>query len=147
MKVSRVSEMRALDRTAIEQFGIVEELLMENAGQAVYFVLLTEFGIEGREFIIFCGLGNNGGDGLVVARKLHSNGGAVKVFVLGNPARFGGAAKVNFDIASRLPIEIRQLESVEAIEADVAHLSPSTGAGRPCVAWTSLPASTAIQGR
>ena len=40
MKVSRVSEMRALDRTAIEEFGIVAELLMENAGQAVYYVLL-----------------------------------------------------------------------------------------------------------
>ena len=121
MKVTRVSEMRALDRTAIEDFGIAEELLMENAGQAVYFVILKEFGIEGKRFLVFCGLGNNGGDGLVVARKLHSNGGAVKVFVLGDPTRFEGAAKVNFDIVSRLPIEVRQLESVETIETDIAH--------------------------
>jgi hydroxyethylthiazole kinase-like uncharacterized protein yjeF len=120
MKVSRVSEMRALDRTAVEDFGIVEELLMENAGQAVYFVLLQEFGIEGKKFLVFCGLGNNGGDGFVVARKIHSSGGAVKVFVLGDPARFSGAAKVNFDIVSRLPIEVRRLESVAAAETDVA---------------------------
>jgi hydroxyethylthiazole kinase-like uncharacterized protein yjeF len=121
MKVSRVREMRALDRTAIEQFGIVEELLMENAGQAVYFVLLNEFGIHGRRFVVFCGLGNNGGDGFVVARKIYSNGGAVKVFVLGDPARFRGAAKMNFDIVSRLPIEVRQPETFEAVETDIAH--------------------------
>ena len=120
MKVSRVSEMRALDRTAIEEFGIVAELLMENAGQAVYFVLLKEFGIKGKNFVIFCGLGNNGGDGLVVARKIHSSGGAVKVFVLGDPDKFKGAAKINFDIVSRLPMEVRQIASTEAARTEVA---------------------------
>lgn len=121
MKVSRVSEMRALDRTAIEEFGIVAELLMENAGQAVYFVLLKEFGIKGKDFVIFCGLGNNGGDGFVVARKIHSSGGAVKIFVLGDPGRFKGAAKINLDIVSRLPIEVRRIESIEVIKTEVAH--------------------------
>jgi len=121
MRVSTVSEMRALDRAAIEEFGIVAELLMENAGQAVYFVLLKELGIEDNRFLVFCGLGNNGGDGFVVARKIHSNGGAVKVYVLGDPAKFRGAAKVNFDIVSRLPIEVRRLESVAAAESDIAH--------------------------
>ena len=121
MRVTTVSEMRALDRTAIEQFGIVEELLMENAGQAVHSVLLSEFGIEGKRFVVFSGLGNNGGDGLVVARKIHSNGGAVKVFVLGDPAQFTGAARLNFDIISRLPIEVRQIESVDTAETALAH--------------------------
>ena len=121
MKVSRVSEMRTMDRTAIEQFGIVEELLMENAGHAVYFVLLNEFGIEGKRFLVFCGPGNNGGDGFVVARKIHSNGGSVKVLALGDPVRFRGAAGLNFDIVSRLPIEVQQLESVDTVETDIAH--------------------------
>jgi len=121
MKVSRVSEMRALDRTAIKKFGIVEALLMENAGQAVYFVLLKEFGIKGKKFLVFCGVGNNGGDGFVVARKIHSNGGAVKVFILGDRSKFKGAAKINLDIVSRLPIEVRRLRSIEAIKVDLAH--------------------------
>ena len=119
MKVSRVSEMRALDRTAIEKFGIMEELLMENAGEAAYFVLLKEFGIKDKKFLVFCGLGNNGGDGFVVARKIHSNGGVVKVFVLGDQSKFKGAAKINLDIVSRLPIEVRQLESIEAMKMEV----------------------------
>jgi NAD(P)H-hydrate epimerase len=120
MKVSRVSEMRGLDQTAIEKYGIVEELLMENAGQAVYFVLLHQFGITDKRFVVFCGLGNNGGDGFVVARKIHSNGGHVKVFVLGDTAQFSGAARTNFDIVSRLPIKVQRLESMEAAESDVA---------------------------
>ena len=51
MKVSRVSEMRGLDRTAIDEFGIVEEFLMENAGLAVYSVMQQEFGI--KDSIVF----------------------------------------------------------------------------------------------
>jgi hydroxyethylthiazole kinase-like uncharacterized protein yjeF len=121
MKVSRVSEMRALDRTAVEKFGIAEELLMENAGQAVYSVLLKEFGCKGKKFLAFCGVGNNGGDGFVVARKIHSSGGTVKVFILGDPRKFKGAAKLNFDILSRLPIEVRRLQSVEAAKVDLHH--------------------------
>jgi hydroxyethylthiazole kinase-like uncharacterized protein yjeF len=121
MKVSTVSEMRELDRKAIEEFGIPAELLMENAGQALYFALLNEFGIAGKRFVIFCGLGNNGGDGLVVARKIHSAAGAVKVFILGDPDRFEGAARVNFDIASRLPIEVQPIESAGEAQAEVAH--------------------------
>jgi hydroxyethylthiazole kinase-like uncharacterized protein yjeF len=112
--------MRGLDRTAIEKFGIVEELLMENAGLAVYSVILNEFGIKDREFLVFCGIGNNGGDGFVVARKIHSNGGAAKVFLLGDPAKFKGAAKINLDIVSRLPIEVQRLESVEAMQVEIA---------------------------
>jgi NAD(P)H-hydrate epimerase len=121
MKVSTVSEMRELDRKAIEEFDIPAELLMENAGQAVYFALLDEFGIAGKRFVVFCGLGNNGGDGLVVARKIHSAGGAVKVFVLGDPDKFKGAAKTNFDIISRLPIEMRRIESAYEAQTEVAH--------------------------
>jgi hydroxyethylthiazole kinase-like uncharacterized protein yjeF len=120
MKVSWVSEMRGLDRIAIEKFGIVEEILMENAGLAVTSVIQNEFGIKGRAFLVVCGMGNNGGDGLVVARKIHSNGGAVKVFILDDPAKFKGAAKINLDVVSRLPIEVQQLDSVEAREIDIA---------------------------
>ena len=78
MKVSSVTQMRSLDRYAIEELAIPEEILMENAGEASYFVIMNEFGITDKKFVIICGMGNNGGDGFVVARKIHSTGGGGK---------------------------------------------------------------------
>ena len=121
MKVSTVAQMRNLDKSAVEEFGISDDLLMENAGQAVYFVILNEFGIKNKRFVVFCGIGNNGGDGLVVARKIHSNGGDVKVFLLGDEAKFEGVAKRNFEIVSKLPIEISNVESIDSIKSAVLH--------------------------
>ena len=121
MKVSRVSEMRALDRAAIEQYGIREELLMENAGQAAYFVLLNKLGVRGRRFVVFCGIGNNGGDGFVVARKIHSMGGRVKIFILGDREKFKGAARMNLEIADRLALPIERVASADAIRTEVLH--------------------------
>ena len=119
MKVARVDEMRDLDRRATEEFGISEDLLMEDAGQAVYFVMWQEFGIKNNKFVVLCGGGNNGGDGLVVARKIHSNGGEAKVFLLDNETKFRGAAKKNFDIVSRMPIEISKVDSIDSIIPEV----------------------------
>jgi len=121
MKVSRVAEMRSLDRCAIEKFAIPEEILMENAGEASYFVIMDEFGVKNKKFVIICGIGNNGGDGFVVARKIHSNGGDVKIFILGDVNKYKGAAKKNFGIISGLQIEIRHIESIESIKSDVLH--------------------------
>ena len=121
MKVSTVEQMRNLDRGAIEEFMTPDTILMENAGEAVYFVIHNEFGIEGKQFIIFCGIGNNGGDGFVVARKLLSNGGLVTVFLLGDSEKLTGCAKDNFDIISTLPIRIERLTSVEQITSSLLY--------------------------
>ena len=121
MKVSRVEEIRNLDRRATEEYGIGEEILMENAGGASYFVILKEFGVGGKRFVVFCGVGNNGGDGFVVARKLHSMGGDVRVFLLGDRNKMKGAAKTNFDIISLMPIEIRDVESIEQAKDGVCN--------------------------
>jgi len=119
MKVAKVDEMKDLDRRATEEFGISQDLLMENAGQAVYFVILQEFGIRDNKFVVFCGGGNNGGDGLVVARKIHSNGGEVKVFLLDDEAKFKRAAKRNFEIVSRMPIEMCKVGSINSVIPDL----------------------------
>ena len=121
MKISSVAEMREMDRAAIEKFGITEELLMENAGEATYFVISREIGIKGKKFIVFCGIGNNGGDGFVIARKLHSNGGDVKVFILGDRSKYKGAAKMNLDIVSRMPMEIKEIQGTNSLRGDVFH--------------------------
>ena len=121
MKVTNVAEMNAMDTLAIEEFGMPAVLLMENAGQAVYFTILNEFGVKHQRFLIVCGPGNNGGDGLVVARKLHSTGGSVQVFILGDPRHFTGPVKTNADIAARMGIEIQSIASVDTFKAALTH--------------------------
>jgi hydroxyethylthiazole kinase-like uncharacterized protein yjeF len=117
MKVSTVEQMRKLDSSAIRDYGITQEILMENAGQATYFVILDQIGVEGKKFVIFCGPGNNGGDGLVVARKISSQGGSAKVFLMSDKGKFKGAAKQNFEIFSRLSDEIRGVEDMDEVES------------------------------
>lgn len=105
--------MRALDRRAVEEFGIPPEILMENAGDSAYSVIARELGVKGKCFVIFCGTGNNGGDGFVLGRKIHSAGGHVTVFLLGRREELKGPAKSNFDIISKTPIEVHAVESPE----------------------------------
>ncbi len=112
MKVSTVQQMRDLDRQAIEQYGITQEILMENAGQASFFTIIQHMDIGGKRFVFFCGVGNNGGDGLVVARKIHSNGGNVHIFILGDPAKFKGSAALNYKIANKLGLPMEVLKTV-----------------------------------
>lgn len=113
--------MRALDKTAIEKYGMTQELLMENAGMAAFSVLSEKTGIENKKYIIFCGIGNNGGDGLVVARMIHSNSGQVKVYLVGDAARFSGAASLNLEIATRMGVPIRGLGSVDDVKSQLRH--------------------------
>jgi len=140
MKVASVAEMRAMDRRAQDQFAIPEEVLMENAGLAAYSVLAREIinnealGLDcppprgagarlgmKQKVTLLCGTGNNGGDGLVVARALHAAGMPVKVFLAGETDRFKGAAKINFDIITRLPMEIEQIRDAAAIRSEIRH--------------------------
>lgn len=108
--------MKDMDRKAIEVYGMDELLLMENAGLAVYDVIKKELcGVRGLKFAVFCGPGNNGGDGLVVARKIHSNGGKVKVLLLQPPVDFRGIAKKNLDMIERRGMEISVITSVDEI--------------------------------
>ncbi len=119
MKISRVQEMRDADARAIADFGIPQEILMENAGQAAAFVLQNAIEIENKKCLFFCGVGNNGGDGLVVARKLHSNGAKVSIFLLNDPHKFSGSAKLNYEIVQKLQLSIRRLQSAAEAQTEV----------------------------
>ncbi len=120
MKIATVSQMRAMDRRAIEDYGIPETLLMENAGLAAYRVLQDRFPVNGRRILILCGSGNNGGDGLVVARAILADGGKPQVVLLGDPERYRGAAAVNWKIILGLDIPVQSYSSPEALDEDLA---------------------------
>lgn len=119
MKVASVEEMRALDRSAIETYGIKDELLMENAGLAAYRVLAERFDVRGNRFLVFCGSGNNGGDGFVIARKIHAGGGLVKIFLLTGPDKYNGAARRNFEIIGNLCVQIEELKDDHRLAAEL----------------------------
>jgi NAD(P)H-hydrate epimerase len=112
--------MREMDRAAVERFGIAEEILMENAGQAAYFVILSHIGVNRKKFLVLCGAGNNGGDGFVVARKLLSSGGSVHIVLLGDPARYRGAARINLDIALALGIDTGPFDDLKTFKRQLA---------------------------
>ncbi|MBN2350647.1 MAG: NAD(P)H-hydrate dehydratase [Bacteroidales bacterium] len=112
MKISNVNEMRHLDHQATSEYGIPQEILMENAGQAAYYTILKETGIRNKNFVVFCGVGNNGGDGLVVARKIHSSGGNVTVFIIGDRSKYIGASKQNCSIVEKIQINVFDLQDI-----------------------------------
>ena len=81
------ADQRTVDRLTIEDFGLPAFTLMENAGVAATSQITRQYGpIESRRVVIVCGKGNNGGDGLVVARLLFGQGARVEVLMLGSPA-------------------------------------------------------------
>jgi hydroxyethylthiazole kinase-like uncharacterized protein yjeF len=80
MKIVTAEEMRAIDRATTEKCGVPSLTLMENAGTAVAEFAQKHFGFD--SVCAVCGKGNNGGDGLVAARKLHEAGKSVSVIVL-----------------------------------------------------------------
>jgi ADP-dependent NAD(P)H-hydrate dehydratase / NAD(P)H-hydrate epimerase len=101
MKVLTAEQMREVDRRTIED-GVAGIALMENAAHRVVEELVRSFSpIESQNIIILCGKGNNGGDGLAIARILRDqNVDRVRVVLAADPREFTGDAKTNLD---RLP--------------------------------------------
>jgi NAD(P)H-hydrate epimerase len=98
------AQVREIDRRAIEHYRIPGIILMENAARAAVDVAWTLRGGHGS-IAILCGGGNNGGDGLAIARHLHNRGAEVVIFLLGDAAKYQGDALCNYQIvqAMKLP--------------------------------------------
>jgi len=115
MKVTTAEEMRTIDTKTINEIGIPSIVLMENAGRSVKQVV--EKLLAPDEMVsIFVGRGNNGGDGLVVARYLVSSGYETIVYLLAKPDQFTGDALTNLKICQNLGIPIRTISSKEKLE-------------------------------
>ncbi|MES9831427.1 MAG: NAD(P)H-hydrate dehydratase [Candidatus Thiodiazotropha sp. DIVDIV] len=89
----RAEQVREFDRIAIEDFSIPGEVLMERAG-ARAFEFIRHRWPEINEILVVCGLGNNGGDGYVVARHALQAGFRVRVLQLGDPEKIKGDALI-----------------------------------------------------
>lgn len=121
MKIVTAEEMRAIDRATSERFGVPSLTLMENAGSAVADYVLSHYG-EARRIVVFCGKGNNGGDGFVAARKLHQQSRKVQVILLADPAELRGDAAVMY---AKLPAAGMAVHSSEELKSDRVRLALS----------------------
>ena len=105
------AEMQKLDARAISS-GIPGIVLMENASRGAVDVLVEELGLPDRCWVV-CGRGNNGGDGLAMARHLHNRGSRVETLLLADPEKLEGDAAANYRM-----IRAMGLALTSATEAD-----------------------------
>lgn len=112
MKIVMAEEMRYIERAAMDTYGIPGAMLMENAGAGVARALEEMTGtLREKKVCIFCGRGNNGGDGYVTARYIHNAGGKVKIFLLSKTEQIQGDAKLHFEIARKMELDIIEVQS------------------------------------
>lgn len=124
LPVVTAQQMKQLDRQAIENWGISGLVLMENAGQGVVASLsqeLPDFRLQ--KFLIICGRGNNGGDGLVVARHLYNRGVRVDCVVLGRIDQLKGDALANARILLNAGFPIQELSDARELTRSIKESS------------------------
>ncbi len=112
------AQTRALDRMAIEHHGIAGYELMCRAGAAAFAVLRQRWPMAHRVRVL-CGIGNNGGDGYVLARLAQEAGLAVKVVQLGDAGRIGGEARQALDALQATGVMPEPYREHISLEADV----------------------------
>jgi hydroxyethylthiazole kinase-like uncharacterized protein yjeF len=110
MKVVTAEEMRKIDMETIEGFGIPSVVLMERAGLAVS-SKIKEL-VSRKRVIVVSGSGNNGGDGLAVARNLHNEGWDVKVFLAARPEDLKRDALIQYKAAVKFGVDIKPIKEL-----------------------------------
>jgi NAD(P)H-hydrate epimerase len=97
MKILTAAQMQRIDRLTTDRYGVPSLTLMENAGRGFVEFLADRFSpLAEQRIVILCGRGNNGGDGMVVARLLREQGLKPRVLLLTDPNGLKGDAAVNW---------------------------------------------------
>ena len=121
MKVATAAEMRQIDQDTIEGIGIPGIVLMETAGSAIVRSIGQHYPACKRIGILV-GKGNNGGDGIVIARQLAHAGRDVHLFLVSPPENFTGEAHINLQIAKNLKLRIEEIptDTTPGVEKDAS---------------------------
>lgn len=110
MKILTASQLQWVDKQTIERQQIASIDLMERAAKACVKRIL-DF-VNAKEILVFCGMGNNGGDGLAIVRLLHEEKKAVRLVIAQHSDRFSRDAQVNLDrLAESLKKELLFVKS------------------------------------
>lgn len=120
MKTVSVKEMQELDRTAIKERGIPSIALMENAGRAVSEIALSELkDIKDKKVAVFCGGGNNGGDGFVAARHLFNKGVKINVYLISKRSDLKNDPEINARLLEDIGVEICEISGPISVDSDL----------------------------
>jgi NAD(P)H-hydrate epimerase len=127
------AQVREVDRRAIEQYHVPGIVLMENAARGAAEVAWEMLGGTPADVQIVCGGGNNGGDGLAIARHLHNRGCRVTLLLATDPTLYRGDALLNWRIVetmslSVLPADPAQLDAPSDLIIDALF---GTGLSKP----------------
>lgn len=110
MFVVTAEQMRQLDRLTIEKYGVPSLDLMERAGEGVFQVIVERFGRPARKgVLVVAGKGNNGGDGLVVARLLKENGLLCEVALVAREQDLSGDAATNLQAYRKIAGRVTEI--------------------------------------
>lgn len=106
-KITTAAQMRNMDRIAMHGvYAMAPAVLMENAGHAVAERAGAWLdGWDGKDVVLFCGKGNNGGDGFVIARHILAAGARVYVYVLGKEEDYSDEARQHLHTLQQLADE------------------------------------------
>lgn len=140
MKIFTAEQIRACDTYTIHASGIRSLDLMERAAARCVDWLTNRFGTD-TLFVILCGAGNNGGDGLAIARLLHQQGYGAKAFLLKHAENFSGDCFANLQRLQQTGPDLVELLTPGMFITDIpAHLIIidailGTGLNRPAEGW------------
>lgn len=110
MKVGTIDAIRKMEKATIDFIGIPSIVLMENAAHKVIKNINLE---KNKNFVVICGNGNNGGDGLAIARNLKSLGKNVDIFLSQKEKSLSSDCKINYNILKKLGVRISALNNLE----------------------------------
>jgi hydroxyethylthiazole kinase-like uncharacterized protein yjeF len=121
MRLVVSEQMRKIDKITIEKIGIPGLELMEKAGlgSALVGKKILDEKVKGKKVIIFCGKGNNGGDGFVVGRYLSKWGAKVEFYLLGKKEEVKGDALANLKKVISLKLTIKQVFREKELPAEL----------------------------
>lgn len=122
MKLVTSSIMQQIDREAIDAHGIPSLQLMENAGRSIAESVFDDFlaDIDNPRVAIFCGNGNNGGDGFVIGRHLLGSEVEVTIYFIGPPDKMTSNARDNFDRLTELGAELIEVTDFDILPEELA---------------------------
>ena len=121
-KIVNAKQMQDIDLATISRYGLSSLTLMENAGLACVFEIekyLKNYPVLKGKIKIFCGIGNNGGDGFVIGRHLANRGHALDLYLVGNFANLSEEAKTNALVFSNFGnkfLEVNQENKIALVD-------------------------------